>query len=513
MREVTVKSIKLNRDLDGMLSEALERDLLVRIGWGRGGDEKPKKGEIGAITHLPPKSRVLLLGNLGECAGAMNRGGTFTLQGSSTSMLGAFQQNGRIVVEKDVGDRLGYRMTGGAITVQGSAGDEAGAGISGGTILVRGHAGKMVGAGMRGGTLVVLGSVGSEPGIGMTGGRVVIAGSCPPPGEGVAMRGIEASEISQLSEHLEPLGLTLEEDALVLVPSDSAPAVAESPEASVAEGFESVALVPSTSERLTEHSSLDPYTLLMPLGSDEGGVLFPLPWLVECESAYEWEVGMAAEQPALVRSSPRACDLLLIRDSELVDCATLLAGCSGVVLDLTSLPPFNDAEIEAVLVSITSRMQPDSLVLLRDCVDRVDHLFRLVVDLDLDGAVIDAASPGGGRAASALPRIGLAARAMNLTEQGRQLLIELDEAPSAEDLLIAVAAGCSIIVAPPPEEGFEELLVWLDSTIRGWMRELGVDGLEKVTRRNLRALDYDTAAISGLRLVGYDRPLPMWLGN
>jgi len=102
---------------------------------------------------------------------------------------------------------------------------------------------------------------------------------------------------------------------------------------------------------------------------------------------------------------------------------------------------------------------------------------------------------------------------MNLTEQGRQLLIELDEAPSAEDLLIAVAAGCSIVVAPPPEEGLEELLVWLDSTIRGWMRELGVDGLEKVTRRNLRALDYDTAAISGLRLVGYDRPLPMWLGN
>ena len=32
MREVTAKSVKLGRDLDGMLSEALERDLLVRIG-------------------------------------------------------------------------------------------------------------------------------------------------------------------------------------------------------------------------------------------------------------------------------------------------------------------------------------------------------------------------------------------------------------------------------------------------------------------------------------------------
>ena len=75
MREVTAKSIKLNRDLEKMLSEALDRDLLVRIGWGRGGDEKPKEGEIGVITHLPEKSRVLLLGNLGECAGAMNQGG------------------------------------------------------------------------------------------------------------------------------------------------------------------------------------------------------------------------------------------------------------------------------------------------------------------------------------------------------------------------------------------------------------------------------------------------------
>ena len=53
MREVTAKSIKLNRDLEKMLAEALERDLLVRIGWARNGDEKPKNGEIGVITHLP----------------------------------------------------------------------------------------------------------------------------------------------------------------------------------------------------------------------------------------------------------------------------------------------------------------------------------------------------------------------------------------------------------------------------------------------------------------------------
>ena len=219
------------------------------------------------------------------------------------------------------------------------------------------------------------------------------------------------SEMCIRDRYLEPLGLTLEEDALVLVPSDSSSGVTEIPDSSVAEGFESIALVPSTSDRLPEHSPLDPYTLLMPLGSEEGGLLFPIPWLVESDSASTWQ-GAASSQPALVRTSPRECDLILVGEDNLVDCAGSLGDCAGVVLDLADMPPLNDAEIEAILVSITCKMSDDALILLRDCVDRADHLFRLVVDHDLDGAVIDAASPGGSRAASALPRIGLAARAI-----------------------------------------------------------------------------------------------------
>ena len=317
-----------------------------------------------------------------------------------------------------------------------------------------------------------------------------------------------------MANHLEPMGLSIEEDALVLTRADgSASLPIELPEPSVAEGFESIALIPASSERLPLHTSLDPLTLLMPLGSEEGGLLFPVPWLVEDETAESWQGGLCSKQPALVKHSPRDCDLLLIGEDELVGCSKYLRGCAGIVLDLDGIPPMDDAEIEAILVSLTSKMSEDSLVLLRDGVDRVDHLFRLVVDLDLDGAVIDAASPGGSRAAAALPRIGLAARAMNLTGQGRHLLIEMDEAPGAEDLLICVAAGSSVLVAPPPESGLEENLQWLSATLRGWMVGLGVDGLEKLSRRNLRSLDYDTAAISGLRLFGYDRALPMWLVN
>ena len=514
MREVTEKSIKLNRDLEKMLAEALERDLLVRIGWGRNGDEKPKQGEIGVITHLPKKSRVLLLGNLGECCGAMNKGGNLTIQGACSSMAGAFQENGRLIIEKDAGDRIGSNMNGGMINVQGSVSNFAGESMKDGTILVRGHAGEKVGAGMSGGTIIVLGSVGREPGIGMTGGKVIVAGSCPPAGNGAEIRGINTKEISEISEHLEPLGLSVNSDALVIIPSQDVTAIFEHPEISVMEGLENILLVPSGKNNQSLYEKLDCETLLKTINQDEDeGIIFPIPWLIEREKVDVLEGKMLSNQPCLVRESPREIDLLIVDQDNIVNVSDVLPKCSGIVLNLESLPKMNDAEVEALIVSLRSKIKKKSIVMLRDRVDRVENLLRMIIDLDLDGAVINAATPGGSRAAAALPRIGLASRAMNIKEQGRHLLIKLDENPTAEDFIIAKGAGCSLIVAPNNDEKLEENLVWLKSTINGWMSDLGVQNLNEITRRNLRAIDYDTAAISGLRLIGYDRPLPMWLGN
>ena len=90
-------------------------------------------------------------------------------------------------------------------------------------------------------------------------------------------------------------------------------------------------------------------------------------------------------------------------------------------------------------------------------------------------------------------------------------MLEMDQEPNAKDLMVAVAAGCTAIVSPlsgsEPEESIDEI----ERALRQLMREIGVDRIERVGRRNLRAIDYETAAISGLRLIGYDRPLKMWL--
>ena len=98
-----------------------------------------------------------------------------------------------------------------------------------------------------------------------------------------------------------------------------------------------------------------------------------------------------------------------------------------------------------------------------------------------------------------------------MSETGKFVMIEVLHEPVAKDLVIAVASGCTALVSPCPESDLNEKINELTMGIRGWMREIGVDRIERIGRRNLRANDFDTAAISGLRLVGYDRPLKMWL--
>ena len=510
MRDNANKSIKLNRDLDAYVEKALEQDRPVKIGWGRAGDERPKDGEFGVLTHLPKGARVLCLGDLGDCVGVANRGGTLTLRGSAGSMLGAYHESGKSVVEKDVGDKIGFKMSGGEISIQGSAGNDVGAGMTDGLVIIRGHTESRPGAGMRGGTILIMGSVGSEPGVGMRGGRIIISGSCPPPPEGVEMRSIKKSEISEFGKILDPMGLSLNEDALVLEPCNDLPEIEAGVERFIQERFERISLHPNDGT-LADHSPLDHYSLLLPGDAESEGVLLRLPWVISCQSTDDKKEWFGVESTAMVRKKPRENDFLIVGSNEFVNSIEFLNNCAGLIFDITEFAGTNDAEIEALLVSLRSRMPDNSMVMLRGEIGRVENLFRMVMELELDGAVIDCCTSSGSKLASALPRIGIASKGLGISSAGKFVMLEMDQEPNAKDLIVAVAAGCTAIVSPlsgsEPEESIDEI----ERALKQLMREIGVDRIERVGRRNLRAIDYETAAISGLRLIGYDRPLKMWL--
>ncbi len=61
-----------------------------------------------------------------------------------------------------------------------------------------------------------------------------------------------------------------------------------------------------------------------------------------------------------------------------------------------------------------------------------------------------------------------------------------------------------------------DLANWLcsiNSDLTAILRRLGLSSIDELKRVHLRALDHETAAVSGLRLVGYERPLPHWFAR
>jgi len=516
------KSIKLNRNLSNNLSKAIELDRAIKIGWGAQGDAKPKEGEIGIASHLPKGARVRLLGNLGDFTAACCNGGTFTLEGNALGWFGAFSSDGRLVVERDAGVRCGHGMTGGRMFCHGSVGDEVGAALDGGTLIVRGHAGHRAGIGMKSGSIVIIGDCKADAGQGMTGGQIVVDGRCLPQGEGAKQRNLTKAEHKEINGLLKEHDLSVSEDA-VLIEADEGRAIPATPPMQTVWGdFGEIGLI-SGETPIDRSSPVDMVTLIT-RGEEDDGIVFPLPVMLQLESGKGLAGSLLSEQPCMVDVDPRGIDLVRIGESNIADADTLLSGAAGIVLDLEDLPPLHDGEILALMTGLRSHLGEEKPVLIAGRVDRVTNLHRMLRDQPLDGVLVRLTSGAGMTAPAALPRIGMSARDAGVSDVLH--ILDVPWSATSDDAAIAAAAGCGIIRANPFSDDDEipktqkaratAVESWLgefSASLRGRLTDLGIDALEKLNRRHLRALEHDTAAQSGLRLAGYDRPLPQWMGQ
>ena len=522
MVDEVAKSIKLNQNLANNLPKAIELDRAIKIGWGAQGDAKPKEGEIGIATHLPAGARIRLLGNLGDFTAACCNGGTFTLEGNALGWFGAFSADGRLVIERDAGIRCGHGMTGGRLFCQGSVGNEVGGALDGGTIIIRGHAGQRAGIGMKDGLIVIVGDCKGDAGQGMTGGRIVVDGRCLPEGEGAIQRGLTKAEHKEINTLLKEHDLSVSEDAVVIESNDSHTIESTPPEQTVWGDFSEIGLV-SGEVPMDSASPIDVVTLLT-RGEEDDGVVFPLPVLVEMKSGKGMTGSWLSNQPCLVSEQPRPIDLVRIEESNLSIADELLKDAAGLVLDLDGMPPLHDGEVLALMTGLRTHLGSDKPLILAGRIDRVANLHRMLRDQPLDGVLVRLASGLGMAAPAALPRIGLSARDAGVSDHMH--ILDVPWEASADDAAISAAGGCGIIRVNPfaGEEdepstqkaraaAVDAWLAQFAAHLRGRMTDLGIDALERLNRRNLRALEHDTAAQSGLRLAGYDRPLPQWLGQ
>ncbi len=121
-------------------------------------------------------------GDVDMHCGAMMRGGKITVRGNADCWAGCEMHGGELIIEGDAGANLCamYRgemtgMTGGRVVVGGNVSECAGQYMAGGEILIKGNADILAGLNMKGGKITIEGDA-IMPGADMTGGEILVKG-------------------------------------------------------------------------------------------------------------------------------------------------------------------------------------------------------------------------------------------------------------------------------------------------------------------------------------------------
>lgn len=500
VEDVVASSMSINSRLPAQLEKALERNIVLRIGWTTNGEPVPKDGELGLCPNLPEGSKVRSLGYLGPFTAAFGQGGTYTHQGDVGSFLGAGNNGNKITCERTAGPYAGYGQKSGRITILDGAGDDAGAKMTGGLLIIRGDAGIRIGGGMSGGDIIVHGDVSGDPGAGMSGGRIIVNGRCPSPPPGVQLRTLEKSEVTQINKLLGDDDLQIPADAVCLVAEG---AFIEGKMASCRDDFSGISLVPNTSNHLPNHSTCDTVSLI----GNEEALALPIPLLPYIPDGVQDDLF----HPCLVRDNPRDCDIVMIDSDNMATAAGLVKSAAGFAIDMDSLPRLDGAAIDGLLISLRCIAGPLSKILMVRGVNQSPALHADSQHHGIDVAISVLNDGSGLCAAGALPLVGRSAT--STLDETCKAALWLPWSASSEDLAILCASNISFTICPAPDEDVAGWIAQISADLSAHLNRLGLASIDALTRTNLRACDQDSAAVSGLRLAGYDRPMPHWFAR
>ena len=516
--DVVARSFNINNKLGPKLEAAAEQNAILRIGWTNAGDPVPKNGELGLCPGIPKGAKIRALGTLGSWTAAFGKGGVFTIQGDVGSFLGAANNGNQITCERSAGNYAGFAMSSGKISILDGCGDDLGACMSGGLLAVRGNAGLRVGGGMTGGIIVVDGDIGNDPGAGMTGGKIIVNGRCPNPPEGVVLRPITDSELVELNKEIDDKNFQIPNDSVCL---ESSGEQKNNNHSVVSAGdLSMIGLVPSGQPRNMFYSTCDTVALLGERAESNTPIALPLPILPHVTDGNilvnkKKPSKLVETQPFVVTHNPRTVDFISVEMNNLTHCTDALSSSGGAVVNLMKMPSMDAEEIDGMLVAIRSLLGQEKPFGFADGVGRIEALHKSSSYHNADISICIIEDESGISESASLPLIGRSNKA-NLENTYTDSGIELGFSANAEDIAKLRASGLKFVCCSSPSDSYDEISNWLDeiqSKLSTILQNLGLESIDSLSRQNLRALDYETAAVSGLRLSGYERPLPHWFAR
>ena len=486
MSEATRRSAELSRRIlygDKGITLALEQNRSLKIGWP-GGEAKPRSGDLGFAPGLPANLTMRYLGVPGSFSFALNQANV-SIEGNARSFIGAWMIGGKITIEGSTDTAIGYAMQGGQVTIEGDVSGDTGLSMEGGRILIMGSAGPNIGNSMQGGMILVKGSVGANPGINMQGGCVLINGKTPRPGPG-------AMQVSP-DEWLEQLDDELREefaDAVALVPSDGERLPTRLPLPVTGE-WTSIIPVCNDQAPRRQPDGVDTITLIE--GVEDRPPLGLRASIIQANG----KPGHGGPVLDHERSEPRICTLTpdQLREPD---------PTADVLLDLDRLPSLDDEALDGLIALLQSQTEEDRRIILVGGVGDLPLLQRTAGRGGIHAGALDMRDAEGRPATSLLPIFGRTAAAFS--EEGIPFGAWLPWTVRPEDVLTIAASGGSFAVGEVEGEVDQFAM-----NLRRKLLETGTRALNELDRSHLRATDAATANLTGLRLAGYERPMPHWL--
>ncbi|RAH16610.1 MAG: hypothetical protein CMB56_000775 [Methanobacteriota archaeon] len=494
-----------------MLKQGIELNKPIKIGWSREGEPIPKKGEMGLAPGLPKNGRIRILGELGSMNAILCQGGAFSLEGSAKDFHAAWNNGGTHIVERKVGENLGHGMVAGKIIARDGCDKFAGSSMEGGLLIIRGNAGPHLGAGMKGGTILVTGDVGNSVGTRMTGGRILVSGRCPKPGEGAQITALSEHEIDEFNKNLDDDLLNISKDIICIISDKSVDKSSTKPVKKYTGNWDDITIVPDiNSRKLVEGQELD--TLLIIGGENIEGmddtvetIGLEQPFIIKSNKSIK-------SLTSIVSSKPSEKDLLLINSDNINLIHNHIFNCAGIVIDLSSLPNMNSESLDGLLISLRALSKRLIPILIKDGLNRVNNLHYLGKNHFVQGVIVNLEDFSGLHAASSLPKIGRSIIESKIDRSACPTFLQVPWQASAKDIIIAKGCGIDAIISTMENNTIEDLNL-MNRELRGWLEELGIDSIEKVERKHLRANSYESSTMSGIRLAGFERALPMWFSQ
>ncbi|MDI6855596.1 MAG: hypothetical protein QMD21_02265 [Candidatus Thermoplasmatota archaeon] len=375
------------------------------------------------------------------------------------------------------------------ITVDGRAGDFFGAYNKGSTLILRGDAGKELGYKMSSGTIVVLGDVES---IGeFKGGNILVAGELKRKAK-IELDSLSEDDKAQVAGFIEKELLEKLKKARYLE-IEKKKIKRDKP---IPHNLESLLLIkePSESKEVSLSFELNNLKFTTPI--------FLAPQTPNLGFAY---AGCLANSFSICKSNE---EIEIVKSN------------NGTVI--TEWPEIENLDSSDATVAYYEN--PKELELLKEITSHECPIIAKVATRNIYECTKQALANKPEAIAidcSYFPVLGAIPPALKAISEARasSKLLVLANLRNAEDILKVIALGADgvgLILEDKPGDWkivgqvVSNMMKKLAEELKALLVTTGASSLEELSPENLRALTYDTAAITGVKLLGYERVLPLW---